>query len=140
GEIARLDRGRVGFGRRRGRGRRRRIGRRLGDIVRFGLLAAGDGERREGDESELGHARRIEAALDRAKRRYGWKTGAGEGIRTLDPNLGKVVLYPGATPALGETGGAGPGKAAAASTHLAAGQAPPAHSPPRLGRPPRLPT
>ena len=22
-----------------------------------------------------------------------WKTGAGEGIRTLDPNLGKVVLY-----------------------------------------------
>ena len=24
----------------------------------------------------------------------GRKTGAGEGIRTLDPNLGKVVLYP----------------------------------------------
>ncbi len=23
-----------------------------------------------------------------------WETGAGEGIRTLDPNLGKVVLYP----------------------------------------------
>ena len=23
-----------------------------------------------------------------------WKTGAGEEIRTLDPNLGKVVLYP----------------------------------------------
>jgi hypothetical protein len=22
------------------------------------------------------------------------QTGAGEGIRTLDPNLGKVVLYP----------------------------------------------
>jgi hypothetical protein len=22
------------------------------------------------------------------------KPGAGEGIRTLDPNLGKVVLYP----------------------------------------------
>jgi hypothetical protein len=22
------------------------------------------------------------------------KIGAGEGIRTLDPNLGKVVLYP----------------------------------------------
>ena len=22
-----------------------------------------------------------------------WKFGAGEGIRTLDPNLGKVVLY-----------------------------------------------
>ncbi len=25
---------------------------------------------------------------------FGKKTGAGEGIRTLDPNLGKVVLYP----------------------------------------------
>ena len=24
----------------------------------------------------------------------GWRYGAGEGIRTLDPNLGKVVLYP----------------------------------------------
>ena len=24
----------------------------------------------------------------------GAKTGAGEGIRTLDPDLGKVVLYP----------------------------------------------
>ena len=23
-----------------------------------------------------------------------YKSGAGEGIRTLDPNLGKVVLYP----------------------------------------------
>ena len=23
-----------------------------------------------------------------------WENGAGEGIRTLDPNLGKVVLYP----------------------------------------------
>jgi hypothetical protein len=23
-----------------------------------------------------------------------WNDGAGEGIRTLDPNLGKVVLYP----------------------------------------------
>ena len=23
-----------------------------------------------------------------------WYFGAGEGIRTLDPNLGKVVLYP----------------------------------------------
>ena len=28
-------------------------------------------------------------SLTRAK-----KPGAGEGIRTLDPNLGKVVLYP----------------------------------------------
>src|SRR5690242_1438331 len=25
---------------------------------------------------------------------YAEKTGAGEGIRTLDPDLGKVVLYP----------------------------------------------
>ena len=29
-----------------------------------------------------------------AKRAHYWKSGAGEGIRTLDPNLGKVVLYP----------------------------------------------
>ncbi|PNE10596.1 MAG: hypothetical protein CR217_13390 [Beijerinckiaceae bacterium] len=33
-----------------------------------------------------------------AVRRNGWMWrqlfGAGEGIRTLDPNLGKVVLYP----------------------------------------------
>jgi hypothetical protein len=31
------------------------------------------------------------------RRPGGWidrQTGAGEGIRTLDPNLGKVVLYP----------------------------------------------
>jgi hypothetical protein len=26
--------------------------------------------------------------------KFGAKTGAGEGIRTLDPDLGKVVLYP----------------------------------------------
>ena len=25
---------------------------------------------------------------------FEWKNGAGEEIRTLDPNLGKVVLYP----------------------------------------------
>ncbi len=30
----------------------------------------------------------------------GKKTGAGEGIRTLDPNLGKVVLIPAARRAL----------------------------------------
>lgn len=33
------------------------------------------------------------AAVDRGFGRD-WKLGAGEGIRTLDPNLGKVVLYP----------------------------------------------
>ena len=33
---------------------------------------------------------RISAAADVVAR----KTGAGEGIRTLDPDLGKVVLYP----------------------------------------------
>ena len=32
-------------------------------------------------------------------RRPFWLTGAGEEIRTLDPNLGKVMLYPWATPA-----------------------------------------
>jgi hypothetical protein len=30
----------------------------------------------------------------RSRRFFGRKFGAGEGIRTLDPNLGKVVLYP----------------------------------------------
>jgi hypothetical protein len=29
-----------------------------------------------------------------AEKIWGVKSGAGEGIRTLDPNLGKVVLYP----------------------------------------------
>jgi hypothetical protein len=29
-----------------------------------------------------------------SRRRQRQKIGAGEGIRTLDPNLGKVVLYP----------------------------------------------
>ena len=28
------------------------------------------------------------------RRMFARKTGAGEEIRTLDPNLGKVVLYP----------------------------------------------
>ena len=30
----------------------------------------------------------------RMKRSKALRFGAGEGIRTLDPNLGKVVLYP----------------------------------------------
>jgi tRNA(Phe) wybutosine-synthesizing methylase Tyw3 len=30
----------------------------------------------------------------RVSMKAGFRTGAGEGIRTLDPNLGKVVLYP----------------------------------------------
>ncbi len=33
------------------------------------------------------------AKVTQASRRY-MLFGAGEGIRTLDPNLGKVVLYP----------------------------------------------
>ena len=37
-----------------------------------------------------------ESSLKRQKPRIteALETGAGEGIRTLDPNLGKVVLYP----------------------------------------------
>ena len=51
----------------------------------------------------LGWQSRINAALRdslshrAAPRQYAdlsLKSGAGEGIRTLDPNLGKVVLYP----------------------------------------------
>ena len=34
----------------------------------------------------------IEKSVERS--RSSPETGAGEGIRTLDPNLGKVVLYP----------------------------------------------
>jgi hypothetical protein len=35
------------------------------------------------------------ARVVRADYRFcGMENGAGEGIRTLDPNLGKVVLYP----------------------------------------------
>jgi hypothetical protein len=34
------------------------------------------------------------ANRERHQQRIVWKNGAGEGIRTLDPNLGKVVLYP----------------------------------------------
>ena len=30
---------------------------------------------------------------DGALLRYRWKNGAGEGVRTLDFNLGKVALY-----------------------------------------------
>jgi len=33
-------------------------------------------------------------AIHRQQLEMNWKSGAGEGIRTLDPNLGKVVLYP----------------------------------------------
>jgi hypothetical protein len=47
-----------------------------------------------------GESGQIEARLNAG--RHGYlnptfcigKPGAGEGIRTLDPNLGKVVLYP----------------------------------------------
>ena len=33
-------------------------------------------------------------AAERSAALFVFETGAGEGIRTLDPNLGKVVLYP----------------------------------------------
>ena len=39
--------------------------------------------------------KQIMAPMDRSKSLTSLrKSGAGEGIRTLDPNLGKVVLYP----------------------------------------------
>ena len=34
------------------------------------------------------------AAQKMAEKVWAMATGAGEGIRTLDPNLGKVMLYP----------------------------------------------
>ena len=51
---------------------------------------AGQPEQEEGDQA-LADDRLTETTADF------WKAGnlgAGEGIRTLDPNLGKVVLYP----------------------------------------------
>jgi len=45
----------------------------------------------EGDAVEVRRAIAIGKALPLGSRK---KTGAGEGIRTLDPDLGKVVLYP----------------------------------------------
>ena len=44
---------------------------------------------------EPGTGRQKTAQKDRSKHLIFLKeSGAGEGIRTLDPNLGKVVLYP----------------------------------------------
>jgi hypothetical protein len=43
----------------------------------------------------LGSGKQKTVLMDRSKRLiFLRKSGAGEGIRTLDPNLGKVVLYP----------------------------------------------
>ena len=43
-----------------------------------------------GKSERLKHPRPLQLARDSR----GLDAGAGEGIRTLDPNLGKVVLYP----------------------------------------------
>jgi hypothetical protein len=46
-------------------------------------------------DSETGAGKQKTAPKDRSKLLiYLENSGAGEGIRTLDPNLGKVVLYP----------------------------------------------
>ncbi len=43
----------------------------------------------------LGPGKQKTAPKDRSNKLISLeKSGAGEGIRTLDPNLGKVVLYP----------------------------------------------
>ena len=48
-----------------------------------------------GEEIKPGkEASRAGARLNVYLTEFPEKTGAGEGIRTLDPNLGKVVLYP----------------------------------------------
>ena len=44
--------------------------------------------------SENGYRFNPEPKLGVARKANLVKFGAGEGIRTLDPNLGKVVLYP----------------------------------------------
>jgi hypothetical protein len=43
--------------------------------------------------SSIGKTRKARPAIDRSAEMIE-DFGAGEGIRTLDPNLGKVVLYP----------------------------------------------
>ena len=57
-------------------------------FIRVTLPALGGsrGGAKLNDEAAL---RRPDVAIDFLN-----ETGAGEGIRTLDPNLGKVVLYP----------------------------------------------
>ena len=44
-------------------------------------------------ECAFNHARKHKSPGEPRLRKLG-KNGAGEAIRTLDPNLGKVVLYP----------------------------------------------
>ena len=63
------------------------------------LGSGGGGEAEEGGAASSaaakGRANFMVTALARPNCRGAeWKSGAGEGIRTLDPNLGKVVLYP----------------------------------------------
>jgi hypothetical protein len=42
----------------------------------------------------VGNWRRVVTRMFECDRWPAGNSGAGEGIRTLDPNLGKVVLYP----------------------------------------------
>ncbi len=47
-----------------------------------------------GDDSPANSAAKILFFQGKAPGVWRFNFGAGEGIRTLDPNLGKVVLYP----------------------------------------------
>jgi hypothetical protein len=56
-------------------------------MVEVAMLAR---RRRERNEGLAGLYRQTRVHAEHGTR----EIGAGEGIRTLDPNLGKVVLYP----------------------------------------------
>ena len=50
-------------------------------------------DRREAPDAGF-HESRFSCLLDSVRWSLSGETGAGDGIRTHDPNLGKVVLYP----------------------------------------------
>src|SRR5690606_34522097 len=73
-------------------------GRRGSPVQRTGAANVAAGWRRPGaPRRDTRNALREDSGNDngpRRGRRSAWEPGAGEAIRTPDPNLGKVVLYP----------------------------------------------
>jgi hypothetical protein len=64
------------------------------------MFIEGIGSRQEDDGSQTAVIERHKRKTTGSPQAIGWakshvkgENGAGEGIRTLDPNLGKVVLY-----------------------------------------------
>ncbi len=59
-----------------------------------GLLKGGHFIQEDDPDGFVAHVLDVAANLDAKNRSRGRFDGAGEAIRTPDPNLGKVVLYP----------------------------------------------